>query len=186
MPDSSVPDHSIRYNRSQKTIEEMIPAVDSDGNPTGDRAWTDTEIVGTKDAGELTEGTLDNERLDVVPIEKGGTGEATAETARTALGADDASNLSTGTLNFERLDTIPLNKGGTGATSKTAARAGLGIDDASQLSEGTLPAERLPNIPIDNLPAIPWSKIPEQPASKLPAGILRNLAPVQNLSLIHI
>ena len=61
---------------------------------------------------------------DVLPVEKGGTGAATAAAAREALGVPasshkhSAADITSGTL--------PLARGGTGATTAAAARSALG------------------------------------------------------------
>jgi hypothetical protein len=74
-----------------------------------------------------------------VPINKGGTGSATAGAALTALGAQpagsyaaaahvhSAADITSGTLALAQLPTVTVAKGGTGGTTLTTARAGLGI-----------------------------------------------------------
>lgn len=90
--------------------------------PTGE-GWTDANAH-NHDAGDINAGTLDAQRLPVVPIAKGGTGATTAQQARANIGAayvshtHNAADIAGGTL--------PIGRGGTGATDAEGALVALG------------------------------------------------------------
>lgn len=85
--------------------------------------WTDANAH-THDAGDINAGTLDAQRLPVVPVTKGGTGATTAQQARANIGAANASH----THNAADITggTLPIGRGGTGATDAEGALVALG------------------------------------------------------------
>ena len=89
---------------------------------TGD-GWTDANAH-NHDAGDINAGTLDAQRLPVVPVTKGGTGATTAQQARANIGAAGASH----THNAADITggTLPIGRGGTGATDAEGALVALG------------------------------------------------------------
>lgn len=112
--------------------------------------WTDANAH-NHDAGDINAGTLDAQRLPIVPVAKGGTGATTAHQARANIGAADASH--THSAADIAGGTLPIGRGGTGATDAEGARESLGINietigaaradhahDASEIG-GVLPIE---------------------------------------------
>lgn len=85
--------------------------------------WTDANAH-SHDAGDINAGTLDDQRLPVVPVTKGGTGATTAQQARANIGAADASH----THNAADIagGTLPIVRGGTGSTDAEGALVSLG------------------------------------------------------------
>ena len=98
--------------------------------------------VDTRSAANITTGTLDADRLPVVPVTKGGTGATTAAEALTNLGAatathnHSASDINSGTLGTARLPTVPATKGGTGATDGATGLKNLLAAGAMVLTSG--------------------------------------------------
>lgn len=112
--------------------------------------WTDANAH-NHDASAINAGTLDAQRLPVIPVAKGGTGATTAAQARANIGAAGASH----THNAADIagGTMPIIRGGTGANTAEGARANLEINietlgaaradhahDASEIG-GVLPIE---------------------------------------------
>lgn len=85
--------------------------------------WTDANAH-NHDAGDINAGTLDAQRLPVIPVTKGGTGATTAQQARANIGAADAAH----THNAADITggTLPIAMGGTGATDAEGALVSLG------------------------------------------------------------
>lgn len=85
--------------------------------------WTDANAH-SHDAGDINAGTLDAQRLPVVPVTKGGTGATTAQQARANIGAADAAH----THNAADIagGTLPIGRGGTGAADAEGALVALG------------------------------------------------------------
>lgn len=85
--------------------------------------WTDANAH-NHDAGDINAGTLDAQRLPVVPVTKGGTGATTAQQARANIGAAGAAH----THNAADITggTLPIVRGGTGATDAEGALVALG------------------------------------------------------------
>lgn len=85
--------------------------------------WTDANAH-NHDAGDINTGTLDAQRLPVIPVTKGGTGATTAQQARANIGAAEASH----THNAADITggTLPIGRGGTGATDAEGALVALG------------------------------------------------------------
>lgn len=85
--------------------------------------WTDANDH-SHDAGDINAGTLDAQRLPVVPVTKGGTGATTAQQARANIGAADAAH----THNAADIagGTLPIGRGGTGAADAEGALVALG------------------------------------------------------------
>lgn len=110
------------------------------------------QLNSTRDASNITSGTLSSERLSVVPVSKGGTGATDAATAINNLGAAQASHRH----NTADLigGTIAVAMGGTGATDAPTALQNLGAapsehtHDASNIDAGTLAEDRLPTISV--------------------------------------
>lgn len=109
--------------------------------------WTDANAH-RHDAGDINAGTLDAQRLPVVPIAKGGTGATTAQQARANIGAAGASH--THSAADIACGTLPIAMGGTGANDAEGALVALGafpaaggtiVGDVSVL--GVLNAERV-------------------------------------------
>ena len=90
-------------------------------------------IGGTTNASELESGTLDSDRLPVVPVTKGGTGADTLATAQFNLGIGNADLLVTGQVNKDRLPAVTRDKIADGAVGE----AQIG---AEQVSAGRIKA----------------------------------------------
>lgn len=85
--------------------------------------WTDANDH-THDAGDINAGTLDAQRLPVIPLTKGGTGATTAQQARANIGAADAAHTHSAADIASGI--LPIGRGGTGATDAEGALVALG------------------------------------------------------------
>lgn len=119
------------------------------GNQPPSAQWT--KVITVKNGGSaLGLGSVATENR--VPIDKGGTGAATADAARRNLGLGQAATQ----------DVVPVANGGTGANNATTARVNLGLGSVAARDVGTANSTYIPDMSTFDVYKNPngWQKLP--------------------------